>query len=98
MARERMITRTVCNGVFDVMTVNTETKEVANYEISVPSYNSLNEKQVLSIITSELPSPLVHVMHNLVRTEDVLYGMTEVDFMRYAKVLPPRTKLEAEND
>lgn len=96
MARERMITRTVCNGVFDVMTVNPETKEVTNYEISVPSYNSLNEKQVLNIIIAELPAPLVHVTHTLVRTEEVLYGMPEVDFMKYAKVLPPRTKSENE--
>lgn len=96
MARERMVSRTVCNGVFDVMAVNPETKEVTNREISVPSYNSLNDKQVLNIINAELPAPLVHVVHTLVKTEEVLYGMPEVEFMKYARVLPPRTKNENE--
>lgn len=96
MSRERMVTRTVCNGVFDVMAVNPETKEVVDVEVAVPSYNSLNNKQVLNIINAELPSPLVHVVHTLVKTEEVLYGMPEVEFMKYARVLPPRTKSENE--
>lgn len=94
MARERMVTRTVCNGVFDVMAVNTTTKEVVNLVVKVPSYNAINEKQILTIINDSLPEGMVHVMHNLTDVEEVLYGMTEVDFMKYAKVLPPRTKTE----
>lgn len=94
MARERMVTRTVCNGVFDVMAVNTTTKEVVNLTVKVPSYNAINEKQILAIINDTLPVDLVHVMHTLNDVEEVLYGMTEVDFMKYAKVLPPRTKTD----
>lgn len=94
MARERMVTRTVCNGVFDVMAVNTETKEVINITVKVPSYNAINEKQVLTIINSSLPEGMVHVMHTLTDVEEVLFGMSEVDFMKYAKVLPPRTKTD----
>lgn len=94
MARERMVTRTVCNGVFDVMAVNTTTKEVVNLTVKVPSYNAITEKQVLAIINDTLPAELVHVMHTLKDVEEVLYGMSEVEFMRYAKVLPPRAKTE----
>lgn len=90
MARERMVTRTVKVTAFDVMTVNLASKQVECITIEIPSVDSLTDKALTKSITECVPADHKYVMHTEVSETEVLYGMPEADFIKIAKVLPPR--------
>ena len=89
MARERMITRTVEQTRVRVMAINVNTVEVEFIECTIGGVyttEALMKKLKKMYDTEELK--LVHIDKQ--ETEEVLLGMTEEDFIRYAEVLPPR--------
>ena len=92
MARIRMVTRNVSVVSFDVMTVNMDTLQVENLTVDVPSADSLPEKQIVTLIQNSLSAHSKYVTHTAKEHKEVLYGMPESDFIRLAKVLPPRSK------
>lgn len=96
MAREKMITRTIMETTARIMCLDVKSAEVSinDYKIGGEwsNENSLLEK--LQSIYNTDTFKLVHI--ESVTKEEVLLGMTVEDFMRYAKVLPPRTKAEVE--
>ncbi len=89
-----MITRTVTRTNYDVMVVNAETKQVENLIVSIPSADTLTEKQLVKQIAESIPDGKLYVQAVKGETEEILYGMTEADFINLAKVLPSRTKAE----
>ena len=93
MARERMVTRTVCETIVDVMKVNTETCEVTvvNHRLTFQPDEKLALKYVQKHFDNETEK---HVAIQGFRNEETLYGMTEQEFIQLAKVLPPRTKVD----
>lgn len=93
MAREKMVTRTVAETTVDVMVVNTNTCEVSIVQHKL-TYQS-DEKQALKYVQKHFDSDeLKHVSIQGFRNEEVLYGMTEQEFIKHAKVLPPRKQYE----
>lgn len=96
MAREKMITRTIVETTAHIMCLDVKSAEVSinDYKIGGEwsNENSLLEK--LQSIYNTDTFKLVHI--ESVTKEEVLLGMSVEDFMRYAKVLPPRTKTETE--
>lgn len=89
MARERMITRTVEQTKVRIMALNVNTVEVNFIETTIGGVydtEALMKKLKKMYETEELK--LVHIEQQ--ETEEVLLGMTEEDFIKYAKVLPPR--------
>lgn len=90
MARKRMVTRTIEQTTAEVMTLNVSTAEVLTIEYVIGGRYSdtdlLNKLQEI-FQTDELK--LVHIEKQ--ECTEVLLGMTEEDFIRYATVLPPRT-------
>lgn len=94
--RERMVTRTVATGNYKVMAVNMDTLKVEDIVVKIPSFNTLSEKNLFTAIQNALPENYKYVMHEATGTEEVLYGMSESDFIKLAKILPPRTKVESE--
>lgn len=98
MARERMVTRTVEVNIITVMTVNTKTKEVANSAVTI-SGTLKDEKETLKKVKAEIENEAVKVV-TIVSTEkkEVLFGMSEQEFITLAKVLPPRTTASANED
>lgn len=92
MARERMITRTVFVNVVEVMTVNTTTAEVRNITAEIGG-NLTNDKDIMKAVKKAHETDTVKCVA-IVSTsvQEVLYGMPESDFIRLAKVLPPRSK------
>ena len=94
MARERMITRTVISTNYTVMVVNMESKSVESITIAIPSGDTLTDKAREKAIKSMLPDGKMFVSITGETTSETLYGMTEQEFIRLAKVLPPRTKAE----
>lgn len=94
MSRERMITRTVVTVNYEIMVVNMETKTVENITVSIPSGDTLTDKAREKAIKASIPEGKTFVSVISETTTETLYGMSEAEFIRLAKVLPPRTKAE----
>lgn len=90
MARERMVTRTIIKSQALTMIANTETGETTKQWIDVPGeFDTM--KEVLKAVHGAVDSDTFTAVKVFeVKKEEVLYGMSEADFMRFAKVLPPR--------
>ena len=90
MTRKRMITRTIMQTTAKVMTLNVTTAEVQilTYDIGGQYIDDELLKKLQSIFqTDELK--LVHIESQVCK--ELLLGMSEEDFIRYAEVLPPRS-------
>ena len=96
MARVRMVTRTIEVSVCEVMCVNISTAEVSvnTYELS----GKLDNTSILKVLSTQLDENIKAVAVQSVEIKEVLYGMSEIDFIKLAKVLPPRTSSEPEID
>ena len=98
MARERMVTRTVATAEYVCMTVNTTTRQVEDIVVSIPSGMAMTDKARQKAITAALPETNTLVQITSETVKEVLYGMTEDDFIKHAKILSPRTKAESETE
>lgn len=95
MAREKMITRTVTQTTAEVMTIDVTTAEVQIREYTIGGTYDTNEillKKLQKLLQTDT-FKLVSI--NSVTVEDILLGMKEEDFIRYATVLPPRNTKNA---
>lgn len=91
MARERMVTRTVILNVAEVMTVNTTTADVRTLTVEIGGGLS-TDKEILKAVKKYHETDELKIVKLLgVSTKETLYGMPESEFIRLAKVLPPRT-------
>ena len=98
MARERMVTRTVTTHEVSFKMFNLDTMKLEEMKLSfgVDTLIENNDKGLATInarLTSEKVNGKAVIIDNIVDNE-TLYGMSEVDFLKYAKVLPPRTTAE----
>lgn len=90
MARERMVTRTITSTTYKVMSVNTETCEVSILPYATSEEFVDDEKALKFLRKKHETDTLKLVKIESIETTEQLYGMTEVEFMQYAKLLPPR--------
>ena len=91
MARVRMITRTMEVKDVNVMTVKVSTASVSNHVyqlVNIPDGQELEE-----VKKNETADVKIVAVVGIAKRE-VLYGMSEADFMKYATVLPSRSKEE----
>ncbi len=90
MARERMVTRTVSETTVTVMCVNVTTAEMENkvYTLGQVSNQSDALKALKKLYETDTFKLVAVVSMNV--TEQ-LYGMTEVEFIKLARKLPPRS-------
>lgn len=89
MARKRMITRTVEQTTAQVMTLDVTTVEVhvRTYDIG----GRYTDEELLKNLQKLFQTDTLKLVH--IESQDckeVLLGMDEEDFIRLAKVLPPR--------
>lgn len=94
MARERMITRTVNSTVYDCMVVDSTSKQVETIEVTISSAETMTAKALDKAIRNVVPSGKLFVQTISSKQVETLYGMSEAEFIKLAKVLPPRTKTE----
>lgn len=89
MANVKMVTRTIEQTEAEVMCVDTNTAQVTinSYTIGGAYTDDDLLKKLKKLF--ELDG-IVLVKIESQRTDQLLLGMTEEDFIRYAKVLPPR--------
>lgn len=94
MARERMVTRTVELTIAEVMTLDTTNAKVETIAYEVGG-GLTDEKAVLKAVKKLHETDTFKcVSVQAISVKEILYGMPEIDFIKYAKVLPPRTKTE----
>lgn len=96
MARMRMVTRTVDVAEVQVMMLNIKTQKVSTLVAEVGG-GITDENALLKAVkkTYEDASNKCVAITGVVQKQ-ILYGMPEADFIRMAKVLPPRTKNDEE--
>ena len=96
MARKRMITRTVMQTTAEVMTIDVTTAEVQvqTYDIGGQYTDEELLNKLQNLFQTETLK-LVHVESH--ECKELLLGMDEEDFIRLAKVLPPRNTTKEEN-
>ena len=97
MAREKMITRTIVETTARIMCLDVKSAEVSINEFKIGGEWSAKPSKLLERL-QELYNTTTFKLVNIedISEEEVLLGMSVEDFMRYAKVLPPRTKAEVE--
>lgn len=96
MARVRMVTRTVVVTVAEVMCVDVTTAQVQINELELSGSFSDNETLLKAIKKLYEKDSFKCVAIQEVTEKEVLYGMEEIEFIKLAKVLPPRSKTETE--
>lgn len=89
MSRKRMVTRTVMQTTAEVMTLDITTAEVKVLPYDIGGHYTDEEllKKLQELFNTDT-FKLVHIESQT--CNEVLLGMDEEDFIRLAKVLPPR--------
>lgn len=89
MANVKMVTRTIEQTTAEVMCVDTDTAQVTINSYTIGGAYTDDEllKKLKKLFETDC---LVFVKIESQHTEQLLLGMTEEDFIRYATVLPPR--------
>ena len=90
MARERMVTRTVSEAEVSVMTVHVETKEIYTrvHRISATIPAEVALKYIQKHFDTETDKSVMITDYTV---SEILYGMPEQDFIKLARILPPRS-------
>lgn len=98
MARIPHVTRTIKATHATLMCVDTETAEVFNKDVVLPrTYEGVNDmlKAAKKVAETGTCKVVTVVAHSVTET---LYGMTEADFIKYAKPMPPRSTGSGETE
>ena len=89
MARARMITRTCVTTEVKALCVNVVTAEVSTRDFVFTGLIK-DEKTMINSAQSQCEDNIKVVVIKERSERETLYGMSEQDFVKYAKVLPPR--------
>lgn len=98
MAREKMVTRTVDIALVTCMTVDVTTQTVSYQTFEIVGLYPNNDKALEAVKKSSETDTYKIVMVKKVEQMERLYGMTEAEFIAYAKPLPPRGTKSSENE
>lgn len=95
MARERMVTRTVEVTVAEVMCLDVTTAEVTIQSFELSGKFASNDEILKAVKKVNETETFKPVAVQKTDVNEILYGMPEIEFIKLAKVLPPRgTKAE----
>ena len=95
MRKEKMITRTIMQTTAIVMGIDVTNSEVSIIETKIGGvYTDSELLKALKKIYETDTYKLVYIESNT--HDEILLGMTESQFMKYATVLPSRTKKAGE--
>lgn len=96
MARMRMVTRTVNENTYTCMCVDTVSAEIVNKDFVV-GVEFDSEDSALKYFQKNHNTDNFKVVAVVAHSvKEILYGMPESDFIRLAKVLPPRSGEKSE--
>lgn len=95
MRKEKMVTRTITQTIAQVMGIDVTKSEVSIIETRIGGvYTDAELLKALKKIYETDTYKLVHIESNT--HEEILLGMSETQYIKYATVLPPRTKKAGE--
>lgn len=102
MARVPMVTRTIVATKANVMCLDVQAGEPCNKVVTVPRTYK-DDEALMKKVRPLLETETLKAVHIVDKEEiETLYGMTEQEFIQYAKVLPPRngsnSDEESDND
>lgn len=90
MARVPMVTRTIIATKANVLCLDVNAGEPCNKVVTVPRTYK-DDESLMKKVRPLLETDTLKAVHIVSKEEiETLYGMTEQDFIHYAKVLPPR--------
>lgn len=96
--RKPQVTRTIITTQATVLCLNVETGEPFNETVVVPR-TFKDEKKLLKKITEMVDTETVKAVHIVDKVEvSILYGMSEEEFIKVAKILPPRSGASTAED
>ena len=89
MARERMVTRTINETTVNVMVLDVTTANVTIQPFKLSGTFTTDE--ALKACKKRYDTDTIKLVYvDSMEETEILYGMPEDEFMKYAKVLPPR--------
>lgn len=90
MARSPQVTRTIQTTEVNVLCLDINKGEPFNQKVVLPRTYK-DEKHMLKAVEKMMNTDTVKAVHIVDSTvKETLYGMSEQDFITFAKVLPPR--------
>ena len=99
MARkEKMVTRTFDITDVTFMGINLETKQVETMTLSVPGKIDDHDAALVAVRKVNQNPKIVPSVVTSLDSREELYGMTESEFLKHSKKLPPRAKIDEESD
>ena len=99
MARVRMVTRTIEVIKATALCVDVLTAETSSKELELTGVGNLSQNDLLKALKKTYETDTFKVVAVTEKfTEQELYGMLELDFLKYAKKLDPETRKMLEED
>lgn len=92
MARERSVTRTINVTTVKAITMDIETKAVSTQDFTISGDTPTQDLALKQAKKLYETSTLKIVAIESLETVEKLYGMSEVEFLKYAKELDPTTR------
>lgn len=90
MARQPQVTRTIKTTKCQVLCLDLVNEQPFTKEVILPRTYK-DEKHMMKVITAMVDDETVKAVHvQSFVNEETLYGMTEVEFIQYAHILPSR--------
>ena len=89
MARQPQVTRTIQTTVVDIFCANVEDKSTFNQTITLPRTYKDEDKMMKAINNVLAGEPIKAISINGYEVKETRYGMTEAEFIKNARVLPP---------
>ena len=98
MARAKMVTRTVVGTEVEIMVFEATTNEVTTIKQIIGGQYA-DDKKLLKAVEKAVNTETLKVLKVVTSTPaDKCYGMSETDFLKYAKELDPKTRKLLESD
>ena len=91
----KMVTRTVKAYVVNAKVFDEETEDIKSTTLFVEYHKGMTDKDIAKAAAKENGVQVLKVIS--AEVSEVLYGMSEETFLKYAKVLPPRSVKGDEN-
>ena len=91
MARTRMVTRTVQTTIAHALVCDIENNALVPKDLTIGGhYDDPNDKAFQKAIKTAYPDDIIAIVRGFDYAEP-LYGIEESEFLKIARVLPPRT-------
>lgn len=97
MARESVVTRTIETTKATVKVANLTTSTIEDVTVTLPRTYK-NDDAIMKAVAKTLPAHQKPLTVVTAKVDSAIYGMSETDFLKYAKVMPDRKPTATADD